>query len=296
MEASLGRARATVGVSLRRRCWLDTPTIAEHPASSHAGGWTEIGDRVFVRIRLLDHIVQARRDVLGPTSTSRTRGPGDLRESGAGHGRRRHPRPFRPCLRQPRLPARRRSGVTRAAVRFMERTGEARGRRIAAEEPELAADLDRGRHRPARPDLHRDRLRRLGDRQVELRFLGRGHTDHDIVIRVPDAGVLFAGDLHRERHGALLRRRLPARLAGDRLPGRRARGPCRRAGPRRSRWPTFRGRAGGRVRGLADLARRVTRRADDRRRPRGDALPGISAEEIRRPIERALGQLRGELD
>jgi glyoxylase-like metal-dependent hydrolase (beta-lactamase superfamily II) len=35
----------------------------------------------------------------------------------------------------------------------------------------------------------------LGDRQVELRHLGRGHTDNDIVISVPDAGVLFAGDL-----------------------------------------------------------------------------------------------------
>ena len=35
----------------------------------------------------------------------------------------------------------------------------------------------------------------LGDRQVELRYLGRGHTDNDIVITVPDAAVLFAGDL-----------------------------------------------------------------------------------------------------
>jgi len=35
----------------------------------------------------------------------------------------------------------------------------------------------------------------LGDRQVELRHLGRGHTDNDIVITVPDASVLLAGDL-----------------------------------------------------------------------------------------------------
>jgi glyoxylase-like metal-dependent hydrolase (beta-lactamase superfamily II) len=35
----------------------------------------------------------------------------------------------------------------------------------------------------------------LGDRQVELRYLGLGHTDNDIVITVPDASVLFAGDL-----------------------------------------------------------------------------------------------------
>jgi len=35
----------------------------------------------------------------------------------------------------------------------------------------------------------------LGDRQVELRYLGLGHTDNDIVITVPDASLLFAGDL-----------------------------------------------------------------------------------------------------
>lgn len=35
----------------------------------------------------------------------------------------------------------------------------------------------------------------LGDRQIELRHLGRGHTDNDIVVLVPDASVLAAGDL-----------------------------------------------------------------------------------------------------
>lgn len=35
----------------------------------------------------------------------------------------------------------------------------------------------------------------LGDRQVELRYLGRGHTDNDVVVRVADASILFAGDL-----------------------------------------------------------------------------------------------------
>jgi glyoxylase-like metal-dependent hydrolase (beta-lactamase superfamily II) len=35
----------------------------------------------------------------------------------------------------------------------------------------------------------------LGGRQLDLHFLGRGHTDNDIVAVVPDASVLFAGDL-----------------------------------------------------------------------------------------------------
>ena len=35
----------------------------------------------------------------------------------------------------------------------------------------------------------------LGGRTVTLRHLGRGHTDHDLVVHVPDAAVVFAGDL-----------------------------------------------------------------------------------------------------
>ena len=38
----------------------------------------------------------------------------------------------------------------------------------------------------------------LGDRGVELVHLGRGHTANDLVVAVPDAGVVFAGDLLEE--------------------------------------------------------------------------------------------------
>lgn len=38
----------------------------------------------------------------------------------------------------------------------------------------------------------------LGDRQLELVHLGRGHTAGDLVVRVPDADVLLAGDLVEE--------------------------------------------------------------------------------------------------
>jgi glyoxylase-like metal-dependent hydrolase (beta-lactamase superfamily II) len=38
----------------------------------------------------------------------------------------------------------------------------------------------------------------LGDREVMLAHSGRGHTDGDIAIRVPDAGVTFLGDLIEE--------------------------------------------------------------------------------------------------
>jgi glyoxylase-like metal-dependent hydrolase (beta-lactamase superfamily II) len=38
----------------------------------------------------------------------------------------------------------------------------------------------------------------LGDRTVEMRYLGRGHTEGDLVLHVPGTGVLFAGDLIEE--------------------------------------------------------------------------------------------------
>lgn len=40
----------------------------------------------------------------------------------------------------------------------------------------------------------------VGGRRVVLIHPGPGHTDHDLVVHVPDAGVLFAGDL--VEHGA----------------------------------------------------------------------------------------------
>ena len=35
----------------------------------------------------------------------------------------------------------------------------------------------------------------VGDRRVEVAHLGRGHTDGDLLVVVPDAEVIFAGDL-----------------------------------------------------------------------------------------------------
>ncbi|WP_338604275.1 MBL fold metallo-hydrolase [Saccharopolyspora sp. SCSIO 74807] len=60
---------------------------------------------------------------------------------------------------------------------------------------ELATALSRTN--VAQPDrLVHDRAEiDLGDRIVQLHHLGAGHTDHDLVAQVPDAGVVFAGDL-----------------------------------------------------------------------------------------------------
>ena len=83
--------------------------------------------------------------------------------------------------------------------------------------PELADELDEVvLDPPDRTSRRRATIVDAGGRRIELRYLGRGHTDNDIVVIVPDADVLFAGDLRRGRRAAVLRRRLPARLAGDR--------------------------------------------------------------------------------
>lgn len=80
-------------------------------------------------------------------------------------------------------------------VPFMERTGERRKPRIAADEPTLAADLAEVVIDP--PDRTFDAFATIevGGRAVELRYLGRGHTDHDAVITVPGTDVVWAGDL-----------------------------------------------------------------------------------------------------
>ncbi len=80
-------------------------------------------------------------------------------------------------------------------VTFMARTGEARRQTIAAQEPDLADDLLEVVIDPPDRTFAAEVTIEIGGRPVELRYLGRGHTDHDIIISVPGAGVVFAGDL-----------------------------------------------------------------------------------------------------
>lgn len=85
-------------------------------------------------------------------------------------------------------------GHVRCAERMREE-GEARRERVKRQAPELAEELSEVEIVPPDRTLEESALLDLGDRQVELRYLGRGHTDNDIVVLVPDASVLFAGDL-----------------------------------------------------------------------------------------------------
>ncbi|NJC70376.1 MBL fold metallo-hydrolase [Planosporangium thailandense] len=65
-------------------------------------------------------------------------------------------------------------------------------------DPDLAAGLAAVTVRPPDHPVHLEATLDLGDRQVVLRHLGRGHSAGDLVVHVPDADVIIAGDLVEE--------------------------------------------------------------------------------------------------
>lgn len=166
--------------------------------------WTEIGDRIFVRrYAFFDQNIVAVLDrdeaLLVDTRTTARQAReivDDLRELGSPrvpvvvntHGHYDHVfgnAVFRPAIVW---------GHERC-VTMMERSGERQRARAAAAIPALAADLaDVVLDPPDRTFTERATME-IGGRAVELAFLGRGHTDNDIVLTVPDANVLCAGDL-----------------------------------------------------------------------------------------------------
>ena len=86
-------------------------------------------------------------------------------------------------------------GHVRCATMITEHGEEQRARLLEGASPETAEPFHEVELVPP-TDLFEDSATLdLGDRQVELRHLGLGHTDNDIIVRVPDASVLFAGDL-----------------------------------------------------------------------------------------------------
>jgi glyoxylase-like metal-dependent hydrolase (beta-lactamase superfamily II) len=65
-------------------------------------------------------------------------------------------------------------------------------------DPELAAGLAEAPILPPTDTVHQERWLDVGGRRVLLCHLGRGHTAGDLVVHVPDAGVVVAGDLVEE--------------------------------------------------------------------------------------------------
>ena len=176
--------------------------------SGHGGGWQEVGDRVYRRrYRSLDLNVGAvvgDDEVLVVDTRSfaaeaarlltdlRALTPLPCRQVVNTHAH------FDHCFGNATLRPAAIWGHERCAAHLRTRAGTER-EHLLRWLPEAAGELEGLELDPpdrtvgdAGTDL------RVGGRRVELRFCGPGHTDHDLVVVVPDAGVVFAGDLVEE--------------------------------------------------------------------------------------------------
>jgi glyoxylase-like metal-dependent hydrolase (beta-lactamase superfamily II) len=184
-------------------------------------------------------------------------------------------------------------GHVRCAARLREQ-GEQMRQRVIGEYPDLADDLDAVvLDPPDRTFGDEGAEMELGSRTIALRYLGRGHTDNDIVVVVPDAGVLFAGDLLENGATPYFGDGYPldwpatveaiARFAVEAfVPGH---GDVVGS--------AFVGRSIDELRTVADLSRRV--HAGEIGLEEACRRSPYPAVDSREPIERALAQLRGEL-
>jgi glyoxylase-like metal-dependent hydrolase (beta-lactamase superfamily II) len=268
--------------------------------------WTEIGDRVFVRRYAFydQNIVAIRGDdgfLIVDTRVSHRQADEilhDLRELGSEpvravvntHGHNDHAfgnHRFRPAPIW---------GHARCA-RMVRDTGAAQLAAVKAAIPAIADELDEVVLDP--PDRTFDGDSAVvdfdaGGRRIELRYLGRGDTDNDIVVLVADADVLLAGDL--VENGAppyfgdgfpmdwpATVERMVELATGVVVPGH---------GDHADR--AFVVRSMVEIRGIAELATLVhdgTINLDD-----AVLRTAYPADAAREPIERAVAQLRGELD
>ena len=186
-------------------------------------------------------------------------------------------------------------GHTRCATMVCD-SGDEQRAATAAAIPELAEELAEVVLDP--PDRLFDTSATVpfdaGGRVVQLRYLGRGHTDNDIVVLIPDADVLLAGDLLENdatpSFGDAFPMDWPATVealvelvSGAVVPGH---GSVGDRGFAVRQMIEFRA-----VAELAGLVHRGVLALDDAvlRTP-------YPADAARQPLERALAQLRGELD
>jgi glyoxylase-like metal-dependent hydrolase (beta-lactamase superfamily II) len=182
-------------------------------------------------------------------------------------------------------------------ARMIRETGAAQLAKVAEGIPELAADLAEVVLDP--PDRTFDGEFTVldfdaGGRRIELRHLGRGHTDNDIRVIVPAADVLFAGDLVEADAPPYFGdgypldwpatvERMVEYITGAVVPGHGT------VGDR-----AFAVRSMTELRTIAELAARAHQGVIDL----DDAVlrTPYPADTAREPLERARAQLRGELD
>jgi glyoxylase-like metal-dependent hydrolase (beta-lactamase superfamily II) len=179
------------------------------------------------------------------------------------------------------------------AAANLRRTGERQREALIREMPAMAAEFREIEIDPPDQTFSERAELDLGGRTVELRYLGRGHTDGDIVVRVPDAAVLFAGDLLENGadpyYGDAFPLDWPATAAvlveladGPVVPGH---------GDVADR--AFAERQAGEIGEIVELARAVE--AGDVSLDAAAGRHPWAFEPARAAIERALAQLRGEV-
>jgi glyoxylase-like metal-dependent hydrolase (beta-lactamase superfamily II) len=195
-----------IGGSLACEDGAMTDAASHVPAApARSGPWVEIGERVFTRrYRFFDQeigvvlgdgealVIDTRlthrqgREILDDLRAELTRDPVTVVVDTHWH----HDHSFGNHVFRPALIW----GHERCGPRLLE-FGEAMRSEGAARMPELAGDLAEVVLDPPDRSFAESARVTVGGRHVWLRYLGRGHTDTDIVVEVPDAGVLFAGDL-----------------------------------------------------------------------------------------------------
>jgi len=179
-------------------------------------------------------------------------------------------------------------------VTMIEETGERQRAGAAEGMPSLAVELAEVVLDPPDRTFETSASIDLGGRLIDLRYLGRGHTDNDVIVLVPDADVLFAGDLLENGATPYFGDSYPldwpatARALLELVNGVVAAGhgePADRA---------FADRQTAEFAANAALARRID--AGELGIDAAIAASPYPADAARKPLERALAQLRGELD
>jgi glyoxylase-like metal-dependent hydrolase (beta-lactamase superfamily II) len=178
-------------------------------------------------------------------------------------------------------------------VTMLEVSGEQQRAGLAQEVPSLAEDVAAVVIDPPEHTFDTETTLDIGGRRVDLRYLGRAHTDNDIVVHLPDANLVFAGDLVEESAPPFFGdgypiewpatlERLLALAPTTVVPGHGA------VGDRAFLQSQLED-----VRSIADLGRRVHTAELDVEA--AIALAPYPPEAAREPIERAVAQLRGEI-
>jgi glyoxylase-like metal-dependent hydrolase (beta-lactamase superfamily II) len=80
-------------------------------------------------------------------------------------------------------------------ARYLVERNEERRKQLITHDPAMADEFEEVRLTPPDHTFARRATIDLGDRVVRMRHLGPGHTDNDVVVDVPDARVVFSGDL-----------------------------------------------------------------------------------------------------